>query len=318
MPKAYEGKEPYIFVSYSHKDQTEVMRYIEALQSRGYRIWFDGGIEAGSEWPEYIADHLDRSACLLAFISPDFVESKNCRREVNLAQELNKDLLNVYIEEVDLSLGMRMQLGLNQAIWRKNFESEDAFTEALADAKIISPCKATQAVKEPAAAAVQPSPVQPQPAAKPATDPAPTVSKDVQAQLHRRCQRAGWIGSILELLYAPISLWLMYLLTDSSVNGWILFFALILLHCILALINKVSFSAVQKALNGANMKRDKLYDASLPVLVCAVLSSVISVIGGIFVFQTGWFFLLNLAAALGLNILPFIIAGGISLFLVEK
>ena len=322
MPKAYEGKEPYIFVSYSHRDQTEVMRYIDALQSKGYRIWFDGGIEAGSEWPEYIADHLDKSACLLAFISSDFVESKNCRREVNLAQELNKDLLNVYIEEVDLSLGMRMQLGLNQAIWKKNFESEAAFIEALAEAKIISRCKAAQTVKEPVAAAVQPEPqpipVQPKPALEPENDPVPTVSKQEQTQLLQRSKRTGWIGSILELLYAPISLWLMYFLTDNSVNGWYFFFALIILHTTIALINKVSFNSVGKALDAANMKRDKLYDASLSVLLCTILSSVISVFGGIYVLYPDRFFLLNLLAALAFNIVPFIIAGGISLFLTDK
>ena len=51
----YEGSEPYIFVSYAHKDAAMVMPLITGLQDRGFRVWFDAGIEAGTEWPEYIA-----------------------------------------------------------------------------------------------------------------------------------------------------------------------------------------------------------------------------------------------------------------------
>jgi hypothetical protein len=58
MLRAYEGSEPYIFISYSHKNKDVVLPVIEALQNSGYNVWFDIGIEAGSEWPEYIATHL--------------------------------------------------------------------------------------------------------------------------------------------------------------------------------------------------------------------------------------------------------------------
>ena len=27
----------------------------------GFRIWYDEGIEAGTEWPEYIAEHLENA-----------------------------------------------------------------------------------------------------------------------------------------------------------------------------------------------------------------------------------------------------------------
>ncbi len=54
----YEGNEPYIFVSYAHANSPEVMRVISDMHERGYRIWYDEGIEVGSEWPECIAEHL--------------------------------------------------------------------------------------------------------------------------------------------------------------------------------------------------------------------------------------------------------------------
>jgi hypothetical protein len=137
MPSAYEGREPYIFVSYSHRDDEFVFRAITQLEKAGFRVWFDGGIEAGSEWPEYIASHLMDCACVIAFISNSFVASKNCKRELNFAQDLQKPLLSVYIEDVELTAGMRMQLGLSQAMFRNKFEHDSQFFQSLANARIL-------------------------------------------------------------------------------------------------------------------------------------------------------------------------------------
>ena len=80
MIEAYEGSHPYAFISYSHKDADIVMPAIEAMQRQGILIWYDAGIEAGSEWPEYIASHLKNCSCVLTFISENFIDSPNCRR----------------------------------------------------------------------------------------------------------------------------------------------------------------------------------------------------------------------------------------------
>ena len=82
MIPAYEGKEPYIFVSYAHKDSAAVFRLVEQLNERGYRIWYDEGIEPGSEWPEYIANHLLGAEMVLSVLTPSAVNSVNCRREI--------------------------------------------------------------------------------------------------------------------------------------------------------------------------------------------------------------------------------------------
>ena len=48
--RPYEGTQPYIFVSYAHKNDAAVLEIIGTLQSRGFRVWYDEGIEAGSEF----------------------------------------------------------------------------------------------------------------------------------------------------------------------------------------------------------------------------------------------------------------------------
>ena len=62
--------------------------YIRKLQSLGFRIWYDSGVPAGSEWDEEIAAHLKRSRCFLSLLTPHSVESKHFKREFSYADYL--------------------------------------------------------------------------------------------------------------------------------------------------------------------------------------------------------------------------------------
>ena len=79
---AYEGREPYIFVSYAHKNSDSVMPIIESLFADKYRVWYDEGIAPGSEWPKNIEDHLRGAAAVLVFVSDESLASPNCENEV--------------------------------------------------------------------------------------------------------------------------------------------------------------------------------------------------------------------------------------------
>ena len=39
--EAYNGDDPYLFVSYSHRDTAKVYPILDALYDRKYRIWYD-------------------------------------------------------------------------------------------------------------------------------------------------------------------------------------------------------------------------------------------------------------------------------------
>ncbi len=140
LPVAYEGKEPYAFVSYAHKDAPTVLPIIEALTARGFRIWYDAGIEAGTEWPDYIAEHLESAALVLAFLSPASVASVNCRQEINYAIDLTKPMLTVYLEQLELTGGMRMRLGLSQAMFYYRHATADSFIGEISCSELLSPC----------------------------------------------------------------------------------------------------------------------------------------------------------------------------------
>lgn len=138
---AYEGSENYIFVSYAHKDSSRVIPVIEALDRLGFRIWYDSGIEVGSEWPEYIENHLLGSSLVLIFMTPSCVNSPNCRNEINLACQHRKGMLVVYLQPTELIRGMNLQLGAVQAIDAQKHPTLQSLSEALARAQLLQPCK---------------------------------------------------------------------------------------------------------------------------------------------------------------------------------
>lgn len=115
---AYEGSEPFIFISYAHKDSELVYKEILELHQSGYKIWYDEGIEASNEWPEEIANAVIGCAVFLVFISPRSTASVNCRNEINLALNEGKPFLAVHLEESNLPPGLRLRMGDLQAILR--------------------------------------------------------------------------------------------------------------------------------------------------------------------------------------------------------
>ena len=154
--KPYEGRENYIFISYSHRDSARIFPLLKKLTDEGFRLWYDEGIDPGTEWPESIADHLARCRVCLAFISPTSVVSTNCRREINFALSRNKDFLSVVLEPVEMSPGMEMQISTYQSLLSYKYPRWEEFEEKLLSVDILKPCR-----KEPVA---PPAPVETSPA----------------------------------------------------------------------------------------------------------------------------------------------------------
>lgn len=127
--QAYTGKEPYIFVSYAHKNGASVYPDIARLHETGYRIWYDEGIDPGNEWPEEVATALAKSACFLVFISCDAIESNNVRNEINYAINHKKAFLAVHLEETKLLSGLELRMGDIQAVMKYRMDEERYFTQ---------------------------------------------------------------------------------------------------------------------------------------------------------------------------------------------
>ena len=133
-----EGTQPYIFLSYAHADAPAVMKVAARLQEAGCRVWYDGGIEVGSEWPEYIAAHLAGASVMIAFLSNAYVRSDNCRKEMHFAQTRKISTVNIFLEETSLTPGMEMQIGPLFALMKYTM-GEDVFYGKLLAAPQLAP-----------------------------------------------------------------------------------------------------------------------------------------------------------------------------------
>ena len=98
--KPYEGKKPYIFISYSHRNSAEVIGTIRLIHDKMYRLWYDEGIPAGSDWPHNIAVHMDDCRMVLFFVSRTALESPNCLSEMTTAAKQGKKILLMKLEDI--------------------------------------------------------------------------------------------------------------------------------------------------------------------------------------------------------------------------
>ena len=121
---AYEGTEPYLFVSYAHLDKELVYPIIDELNKQGVRIWYDEGIPAASDWIAEIADTIINSTCFLVFLTPRALKSEHVRDEIHLAKDEQKKMFIIYLEDTDLPPDIRLQIGRKQALFRHKMNEE--------------------------------------------------------------------------------------------------------------------------------------------------------------------------------------------------
>ncbi len=131
----------YIFISYAHRDTEKVLPIITWLESSGYEIWYDNGIDPGTEWDTTIAERVKNSTIMLAFISENYLKSDNCKDELNFARNKQIDRILIYLENVELPDAMEMRLSRHQAIHFYKYSDKNEFYEKLCASEVVESCK---------------------------------------------------------------------------------------------------------------------------------------------------------------------------------
>ncbi len=131
LPPPHWGKEPFLFVSYSHADLQRIEPILRTIIGLGVPIWYDHNIPGGAEWDAVLEDRVQRCCCLVVFLSKAAIQSKWVRREVKYADVLGKPLLPIKLEEVELRSGMAILLTQFQVIDPAVTQFESQFREAL-------------------------------------------------------------------------------------------------------------------------------------------------------------------------------------------
>ncbi|MBO4839225.1 MAG: toll/interleukin-1 receptor domain-containing protein [Lachnospiraceae bacterium] len=88
-----------------------------------------------------MAEHLNRCEVFVAFISPQAMASRNCRREVTYALSKEKPFLGVFLEKTEMTPGMEMQLSAQQCILAYNFRNTEDFVNKLVGSTLLEPCR---------------------------------------------------------------------------------------------------------------------------------------------------------------------------------
>ena len=97
--EAYTGTEPYLFVSYSHRDTKKVYPILDALYDRKYRIWYDESCENGNDFREELRERIKNSEAVILFVSAASMASPFCGMEIIVARENGKRLYPIYLQD---------------------------------------------------------------------------------------------------------------------------------------------------------------------------------------------------------------------------
>lgn len=112
----YEGDEPYLFISYSHKDQQAMLSVKYFLGVSGVRYWYDNGLHSGDDWNMVIAKRLKGAALCLLLLSPNSAVSEYVKNELSFAMNHRIPIHTLLIEQFDLPLDIDMMIGRIQMV----------------------------------------------------------------------------------------------------------------------------------------------------------------------------------------------------------
>ncbi len=96
---SYEGDEPYIFVSYSHRDVPKVRPVLKRIEDEKFRFWYDDTMEVGEDFRAELQTKIENCTAFLLFISDSAMQSKYCGMEIITAFKNDKKIYPVYLDD---------------------------------------------------------------------------------------------------------------------------------------------------------------------------------------------------------------------------
>lgn len=96
-----EQRQPSVFISYSHADDTFAQSLIDGLQTNGHPCWIDTSeIKGGADWQKAICEGINASYAVVVVCSKKSLESEYVWDEVQWARNKRKLIIPVLIEDV--------------------------------------------------------------------------------------------------------------------------------------------------------------------------------------------------------------------------
>lgn len=85
-----------VFISYSRRDKVFTQKLVDALQASNREVWADwASIPAASDWDAEIKEGIEKTNTVLFVLSPEWLKSNECRKELEHALKMGKKLLPI-------------------------------------------------------------------------------------------------------------------------------------------------------------------------------------------------------------------------------
>ena len=93
----------HIFLSYCHEEVDFALKLASDLKNVGVRIWMDrlDGISVGMRWRDAIQQGLNDAAAMVCVLSPAYIVSEYCRKELGRADTLKRPIYPVLLRPVE-------------------------------------------------------------------------------------------------------------------------------------------------------------------------------------------------------------------------
>ena len=91
-----------VFISYSRRDKVFVQKLYDCLTAADRTVWADwDSIPAASDWFAEIKQGIQETDSVVFVLSPEWIKSNECRKELNYAVEMGKRLFPILYLPVD-------------------------------------------------------------------------------------------------------------------------------------------------------------------------------------------------------------------------
>ena len=138
----YSGNnKPYIYVSFAEENEEQVMPVLEKLCEEQVLFWCGGPVNFREK------KRIEGAHAVLLFVSQTHSKNADFRKTVDEAVRCNKNILTIYLEDVQMDSWGHMQLDSAQALFIGRFPDEEAFTARLKEAEIFRNMQVTEQQK---------------------------------------------------------------------------------------------------------------------------------------------------------------------------
>ena len=136
--KYYSGyNKPYIYATFDSSIEERANEILKPLDDKGVLFWHSNNINKKE------LNKIEMAFSVIVFVTNDFVKTKEFHDIINHAVKKNKEILTIYLEEVELDAWGHMQLDSLQYL---NVSQND-FDSKLLEASIFKDMKVTDAQK---------------------------------------------------------------------------------------------------------------------------------------------------------------------------